>query len=280
MHLIHQEVFSIGYLYETHMHTCQASACGRSTGREHVRRYKDLGFTGIIITDHFFGGNCAVPRNLPWEEKIHRFCAGFEDAFEEGQKVGLDVFFGWEQGYGDDEYLVYGLDKQWLLEHPEIEKCSRTRQKALVHEGGGAVIQAHPFRMRDYMTYIRLGLFYADGAEVANAGNLPVHDTYAYHYAQEFGLVMTAGSDNHNSDKVQSQDQLYGVSLDQKLTRIQDYVDLIRSRGPIHLHVPEERFSADPESSEPLHSYWIDSYENLIPTNRLWIQPFIPTDSD
>jgi hypothetical protein len=275
-----QEVFPIGYLYETHMHTCLASACGKSTGKEHVRRYRDLGFTGIIITDHFFGGNCAVPRHLPWDEKIRLFCAGFEDAWEEGQKVGLDVFFGWEQGYGDDEYLVYGLDKQWLLDHPEIEKCSRARQLALVHEGGGAVIQAHPFRMRDYMTYIRLGLSFADGAEVANAGNRSVHDTYAYHYAQEFGLVMTAGSDNHDSSRIQSQDDLFGVSLDAPLTSIQDYVQLIRSRGPIHLHVPDDRFSADPNTSEQLHSFWIDSYEHLIPTRRLWMNPFSPTDPE
>ena len=275
-----KEMFRTGYLYETHMHTCLASACGRSTGKEHVRRYKELGFTGIIITDHFFGGNCAVPRDLPWHEKICRFCAGYEDALEEGLKIGLDVFFGWEQGYGDDEYLVYGLDKQWLLDHPEIEKCSRARQLALVHEGGGAVIQAHPFRMRQYMTYIRLGLRFADGAEVANAGNQPVNDTYAYHYAQEFGLVMTAGSDNHNSDKIQSQDDLYGVSLDQKLNSIHDYVDLIFHRGPIHLHVPDDRFAADPASSEVLHSFWLDSQEQLVPTRRLWIDPFHPTDPE
>ncbi len=43
----------MGYLYETHLHTCLASACGISTGKEHVRYYKDLGFTGIMMTDHF-----------------------------------------------------------------------------------------------------------------------------------------------------------------------------------------------------------------------------------
>ena len=26
----------MGFLYETHMHTCLASACGISTGKEHV----------------------------------------------------------------------------------------------------------------------------------------------------------------------------------------------------------------------------------------------------
>ena len=29
------------FLYETHMHTCQGSACGKATGREQARVYKD-----------------------------------------------------------------------------------------------------------------------------------------------------------------------------------------------------------------------------------------------
>ena len=257
------------YLYETHMHTCLASKCGKSTGREHVRRYRDLGFAGIIITDHFFGGNCAVDRSLPWEEKIKQFCSGYEDALNEGLKIGFPVFFGWEQGYGDDEYLVYGLDKDWLLAHPEIEHCSRRRQLELAHEGGGCVIQAHPFRMRGYMTYIRVAPRFCDGAEVANAGNFPVNDVYAYGYAKEFGLVMTAGSDNHDSSRIESADQLFGVSLEQPLETIHDYVRLILNRGKIGLHVPPERFIPTPDM-EKLTSYWVTEDEGLEPTGRTW----------
>ena len=52
----------MSYTYETHLHTCRASLCGKSEGSEHVRYYKELGYTGIFVTDHFFGGNTAVPR--------------------------------------------------------------------------------------------------------------------------------------------------------------------------------------------------------------------------
>ena len=65
------------FLYETHMHTCLASACGTSTGKEHARYYKDIGYTGIIMTDHFFRGNTAVPRNLPWEERVDLYWRGY-----------------------------------------------------------------------------------------------------------------------------------------------------------------------------------------------------------
>ena len=73
------------FLYETHMHTCLASACGVSTGKEHAQFYKDAGYTGIIMTDHFFRGNTAVPRNLPdWKERrreLNRLSAQMPDAF-------------------------------------------------------------------------------------------------------------------------------------------------------------------------------------------------------
>ena len=36
------------YTYETHLHTCQGSACGRSTGAEQARFYKEIGYAGII----------------------------------------------------------------------------------------------------------------------------------------------------------------------------------------------------------------------------------------
>ena len=108
----------MAYLYETHMHTRFGSLCGVSNGKQHAQYYKKLGFQGIIITDHFFGGNTGVPADLPWEKRVELFCLGYEDAWREGQRIGLDVFFGWEQNYQGDEYLIYGLDKEWLLNHP------------------------------------------------------------------------------------------------------------------------------------------------------------------
>ena len=48
-----------GYLYETHMHTSEGSACGQSAGAEMARAYAENGYTGIIVTDHFFYGNTA-----------------------------------------------------------------------------------------------------------------------------------------------------------------------------------------------------------------------------
>ena len=257
------------FLYETHMHTCQGSACGRATGREQARVYKDAGFTGIIITDHFFGGNTAVNRELPWEERIDLFWRGYEEAKEEGDRIGLDVFFGLEQNIHFDEYLIYGLTKEYMKAHPEMEHWDRHRQLEEVHKAGGCVIQAHPFRIRNYMDRIRLGLKYCDGIEVANAGNQPLDDARAWLYGREYGLLMTAGSDNHCGTDW----PLYGVALEKRLTNINDYVKMIMEKTQFKLHIPEGRLELDgiPEIDERHRAYMVDEAEQDIPAGKEWI---------
>ena len=68
------------FLYETHVHTAESSACAHDTGAKMARAYKDAGYAGMIITDHFFYGNTAVDRSLPWSEWVERFCLGYEHA--------------------------------------------------------------------------------------------------------------------------------------------------------------------------------------------------------
>ena len=260
----------MSYLYETHMHTRQGSACGVSTGAEQARFYKEQGYTGIFVTDHFTGGNTAMPRDLPWRERVEWFCSGYEDALAEGQRIGLDVFFGWEQNYEGDEYLIYGPDKAWLLAHPDIEHWTRAKQLEEVHRAGGAVIQAHPFRHRDYIKYILLGLKYCDGIEVANTGNTADCDACARRYAELYDLLTTAGSDNHNCLKANPV-LLMGVETGERLAGPLDYARLIRSRGDIRPVVPEGRFDVDLNGAPRLATYWIDEDDRdvkRIPTGR------------
>ena len=245
------------YLYETHLHTSAASACGKSTGAEQVRFYKDLGYTGIFITDHFTGGNTAVPRDLPWRERIERFCSGYEEALIEGQKLGLDVFFAWEQNYTGDEYLIYGPDKAWLLAHPDVEHWTRRKQLEEIHRAGGAVIQAHPFRARDYIKYIQLGPQYCDGIEVANTFNDRACDLCALNYARRYDLFCTAGSDNHHSANIDPA-RVMGVALPERLTGAGDFARLILARSPMRLIIPDGWFDVDIEASPRLNSFWLD----------------------
>ena len=83
-----------------------------------ARAYKEMGYTGLIISDHFLNGNTTVDKTLPWEQQVAEFERGYLAAKEEGDKIGLDVFFAWECSMSGD-FLIYGLDKEWLLANPD-----------------------------------------------------------------------------------------------------------------------------------------------------------------
>ena len=261
----------MAFCYETHLHTSQTSRCGNSTGAEHVRFYKELGFAGIIVTDHFFSGSCHVPKDIPWKERIERYCAGYEDALIEGQKRGVDVFFGIEHNWNGDDYLIYGIDKAWMIAHPEMEHWTRAQQYQAVRAAGGCVVQAHPFRTRDYIAHVQLGLGCCDAIEAANAGNDAHNDAFALAYARKYGLQMTAGSDNHHSLRhdMDPQKHIFGIALEERLTSIHDYVRLILEKRPIGLRVPAGRFSA--ENCPQIESFFVDGEGKRTNTNRLTI---------
>ena len=233
----------MSYLYETHLHTKDVSACASSGGADYIAGFLDMGYSGIIVTDHFYNGNSGLPKNLPWKEWVNRFCRGYEEAKEEGDKRGLDVFFGWEETFETcDDYLVYGLDKAWLLEHPEVRTWTRGEQYRAVKAAGGCVVQAHPFRQRYYIKRIVLSAGCVDGVEGANGGHEDASmDALAFRYAQKFGKTITAGSDIHDASGIFS-GVTYGVYLDKKLESIGDYVKAIENNKIAGLKIEESRF--------------------------------------
>ena len=253
----------MAYLYETHLHTSQSSGCGKSRGHEYVKRYLDLGYTGIIITDHFYHGNCAVDRSLPWDKWVNKFCRGYEDAREEGERRGLDVFFGWEETFDGDDYLIYGLDREWLLEHPECRSWSRQEQFEEVRNYGGCVVHAHPFRQYYYIHCISLFTETVDAVEAANSGNEQSFDVLAWAYAKKLGLPVTAGSDIHYVEDVRPY-TVFGVYLDRKMKTIADYSNAIRNNTIAGLNVPSDRFTVLGNEKTILPVEIKDSHDRII----------------
>ena len=247
------------WLYETHFHTSLGSACGHSRGPEYLARYKRLNYDGIIVTDHFWRGNCAVNRHLPWREFVDAFCRGYEETRVAGEKLGISVFLGWEETYEGDDYLVYGLDKAWLYANPEVIKWTRQQQLEQVHQAGGSVVQAHPFRNRDYLNAIHLAKGLVDAYEVGNAGNLASSDVQALRWAQKNAVIMTAGSDIHHSEDFEDGD-LMGVVFDHELKSIGDYIAAIRERKPFGIRTPAGRYDAALEM--PLLPVFEHTHEN------------------
>ncbi len=224
---------SMSYRLDAHIHTKESSACATASAAQQVRKYKELGYQGIIITDHFFNANTTVPRKGSWEKRVNLFCLGYENAKKEGDRIGLDVFFGWESAYMGTDFLIYGLTKQWLLAHPEIETCSVEEQYQLVKQAGGYVFHAHPYREDFYIPEIRLYPDVVDGVEVYNEGNLMRGVDYndkALAYARLHHLPMIEGSDGHHlSDKVA------GMVFDETISSLKQLCEIVLSGKGYHL---------------------------------------------
>lgn len=217
----------MGYRYETHAHTKEASACASALGREMADAYRKLGYAGIFITDHFFNGNTAVPEDLPWRERVALYCSGYEHAKEEGDRIGLQVFFGMEYAVGTADFLVYNLNREWLMEHKDIDRMRPEDAFDLMHKDGAFIVQAHPFRKRDYISSVHLFPWHTDAVEILNGAHEGKGrcDEFAKMYADMYGLAYTAGADSHHLSRIYP----CGVEAESPLKEAADYGRLILS---------------------------------------------------
>jgi len=219
------------HLYETHMHTYPVSACAVSTPEEMVRHYKRREYTGVIITDHFFNGNCGVAKKLPWADKVRYFTEAYKRAKAEGENCNLDVFFGLEYSYQGTDFLVYGLDETFLLANPGFDALGLNEFSTAVRGAGAYLAQAHPFRSAWWIanpepTHPSL----IDGIEVHNASMDAKTNARALRYAEEHGLAKQAGTDAHDT----SAKRPSGIALNRRAETIFDIVAALKS-GEISL---------------------------------------------
>ncbi|MDR1664382.1 MAG: PHP domain-containing protein [Clostridiales bacterium] len=222
------------FLYETHMHTAEVSACAGSAAAEQARAYSERGYAGVIVTDHFVNGNTTVHQKLPWEKKMKLFYSGYAAVKKEGEKRGLDVFFGWEFTIRGSDFLTYGLDFEFLLKHPGLDKLGIEAYSAIVRESGGYIAQAHPYREAWWIpepSPADPGLL--DGVEVYNASMPGEVNEKARLFAETHGLPRQAGSDSHSANLGFAS----GVALTKRAESILDIIHGIKG-GEAELILP------------------------------------------
>jgi hypothetical protein len=212
--------------YELHVHTSQGSACARNTGAEMADYFMYLGYAGMTVTDHFFGGNTAVSRALPWNEAVGAFCAGYEDAKRRGDEIGLDVFFGFEYAFHGTEFLIYGLTKEWLLNNPQIVNKDLKAALRTFKNAGALIVHAHPFREAPYIDMFRLLPDFTDAVEVYNVHNGILHNKRAETYARMYGFPEVGGGDIHGAEGDAS-----GIESYKRLHTVNELINLIQTGG-------------------------------------------------
>ena len=99
------------------------------------------------------------------------------------------------------------------------------------------MIQAHPFRERDYLSDIKLAPAAAvDGIEVYNAANSANMNALGFEYCTKLGLPMTAGSDIHYfHDR-----EMGGMLFDYKIGSVRELAQALISRKGIPVSVSND----------------------------------------
>ncbi len=213
------------YRYETHLHTHPVSRCGNVSVEDNLDFYKEIGYDGVFITNHFVDGNIGIEWDKPLDEKLEFYFSDYEKALEYGKKIGLKVFLGVEMSYGGTDFLVFGLDKNWWMSHKEILQERKSRQLPYFMSEGALVVQAHPFREANYIDHIRLFPRGVEGVEVLNADRTEFENKMAALYADEYGFLKTAGSDNHWGKDAK---RLAGLECEEAVESVEDFIKKLR----------------------------------------------------
>ena len=212
------------YKYETHLHSHPVSICARTGVEAHIENYKKLGYDGIFLTNHYLDGNLNCDKGLSYREKLDFYFSDFDKAAELGKKAGLKVFLGVELSYGGTDFLVYGLSRDWYYNNPQIMDMKKSEELPIMMESGALVVQAHPFREASYIDHIRLFPRCVHGVEVINSCRKEAENKMAEIYADHYGLLKFAGSDNHWADKLTT---LSGMEFDEPIESEEQFVQAI-----------------------------------------------------
>lgn len=185
----------MGYLYDCHVHTSEVSPCGKVPAQEMAQLYKEAGYSGIVVTDHYYDGYFNTLTGS-WDKQVDAYLMGYRMAKAVGDEIGLDVLLGLELRFvgSPEDYLVYGVDEEFLRTYPRLYEYTLMSFYDLVEDMDILIIQAHPFRPGLKVASPHL----LHGVEVYN-GN-PRHNSrndLALEYGERHRLIMTASSDAH-----------------------------------------------------------------------------------
>ena len=214
------------FKYETHVHSLPASACAYREPEEVVERYAAAGYSGMFLTDHFFNGNCAIPEELPWTMRVQFLCNGFHRAKRRGDKIGFNVFFGYEYNSNGAEFLVLNSCEQFLYDNPDMPDWGLRKFLRRARGAGAFVVHAHPCRDLPWIKNPRSRFpRQVDAVEVFNAAQKPEWNPPAAEYARQCRLPAFSGSDNHDPRNLQGG----GVALRKNPATAAEFVALVKA---------------------------------------------------
>lgn len=221
------------YRYETHLHTFPVSRCAEAGVRETIEHYKALGWDGVFLTNHFLDGNIGMDASHSYAERLDFYFSAYYEMCAYGKQLGIKVFPGVELSCKGTDFLIYGPEPDFYYAHPEIMEMNKTEELRFLRESGALTVQAHPFREAYYIDHIRLFPRCVDAAETVNAARSELENRMADIYAENYGLMKFAGSDNHTAS---AQPMLAGLECETPLNSVSEFVNKFK-KGEMRIFV-------------------------------------------
>lgn len=185
-------------LIDLHAHTSGISRCCQIDATGMLEAAKKVGLDGVALTNHYQKSYLKYIEDGDVRVFAQKYVDEFYLTKALGEAVGMRVFFGIEvtsEPNDQKHILVYGVDPEFVLNHPNLFDYTLEELRDTVKSAGGIVVQAHPYRKGGTL----LDLKYLDGVEVNCHPLYGKSDSEAMiTIATENHLALTCGGDYHN----------------------------------------------------------------------------------
>lgn len=211
------------YKYELHCHTKETSLCGQVPAAEIVKMYKEAGYNGIVITDHYSPMTFKPSRVWRPQTDIDFYLSGYKEALKYADE-NFTVLLGMEIRYyaTANDYLVYGVTEDFLRNNGNLMKLYPKKFYKLAKANNMLVVQAHPFRK----LMIRTNPEYLDGTEVHNGKADIESNLQAAKWAEENKMaIRVSGSDFHRPKNL----AVGGIITNEPIKTNDDLLRILRS---------------------------------------------------
>lgn len=218
----------MSYKCELHCHT-NFSGCSDVSASEVVEKYVAAGYTTVVVTNHF------NRHHLSREGSFAELCRGVFNAIEEVKKAAegrLNILEGMEITFNcmPNDFLLYGVTEKMLSEMEDVFELRPWQMRDRMHEAGGIIIQAHPFRFGQTV----VNPDEVDGIEIYNGhpGHHSHNDiakmwalSWAEHYRKDGSFILTSGTDHHNKWHTPTG----GIETEEPVSSVEQLLEILKS---------------------------------------------------
>ena len=209
--------------YELHSHTTETSQCAKITAKELVEKYKELGYSGIVITNHYSDFTFSLKEMFNKKLRSEHYLKGYREA-KKYETEDFSVLLGLELRFflNGNDYLIYGITEELIEKTPFLLPMYLKRTSAFFRKHGCIIIQAHPYRPYIY----RANPKYLDGVEIVNGKSTKEENEKALKWAERKNLkIKTAGSDCHRVTGA----GISGIETNEPIKNSNDLLKILKS---------------------------------------------------